>query len=388
MDNIAIVVIGYDRLHCIERLLKSLDRAVYDDCIDLIISIDNSGNEDLYKYVKEFNWKFGNKTVIIRSERLGLKKHVIECGNLTKEYEYIVVLEDDTYVSPYFYNYTKQAIKFYENNENIAGISLYKHKRNIDASKVFENEKNEFDSFFIQYAQSWGQVWSRKEWNNFMEWYNKNGDSFEYSNKVPSNLFQWSNKSWLKYHIRYCIENNKYFVYPNISHSSNFNNMGSHAIANSPAYQTDLMYGKKEYKFMPFNKNAIKYDSFFEREDLGDMLGIDRGELCIDIYGMKQNKENKKYWLTTRLEDFRIIKSFGLELKPHEMNVINQIEGNGIFLYDTSIIEKNYIKSKIHRYNSHLYYQGEANKGDLLEYTKFKYTEWLKYVIKRIKKLK
>lgn len=386
MSNIAIVVIGYNRFHCIKRLLKSLDRAIYDDFIDLIISIDNSGNEDIYKYVKGFNWKFGNKKVIIRSDRLGLKKHVIECGNLTKDYEYLIVLEDDIYVSPYFYNYTKQAIKFYENDENIAGISLYKHKRNIDASKSFENEKNEFDTFFIQYAQSWGQVWSRNEWNNFMEWYKKNGDNFEYSDKVPSNLFQWSNKSWLKYHIRYCIENNKYFVYPNISHSSNFNNMGSHAIVNSPAYQTDLMYGKKEYKFMAFNKNAIKYDSFFEREGLWNTLGIEKCELCIDIYGMKQNKENKKYWLTTRLEDFKIIKSFGLELKPHEMNVINQIEGNSIFLYDTSIIEKNYIKPKIHRYNSHLYYQGEANKEDLLEYTKFKYIEWLKYIIKRIKK--
>lgn len=385
MNNICIVVIGYNRLDCMKRLIESLQKSYYDEQVDLIISIDNSGNESLYMYAEAVDWEFGEKKVIIKTERLGLKKHVIECGNMTKEYEHIVVLEDDIYVSPYFFNYAKQAIDFYKGDDNIAGISLYKHKRNIYASKQFQNIKNEYDSFFIKYAQSWGQVWSRKEWANFIKWYENQDDRFEHNENIPGNLFGWSDKSWLKYHIRYCIENNKYFVYPTISHSSNFNNIGSHALLNSPAYQTELMYGKANYKFMPFNESALRYDQFFENESLASYLGISENELCIDIYGMKKNKLNKRYWLTTRVENFKILRSFGLELKPHEMNIINNIEGNHIFLYDTTIKHNNITKLENHKYHLCLYYYGEICKENLVEYTKLKYKEWFNYIIKKIK---
>ena len=51
MSNIAIVVIAYNRLNSLKRLIHSLLQASYNDKVDLIISIDRSDIfEQMYKY--------------------------------------------------------------------------------------------------------------------------------------------------------------------------------------------------------------------------------------------------------------------------------------------------------------------------------------------------
>ena len=54
-DKIAVVVVGYNRLLSIKRLLESLERAEYPiDDVPLVISIDCSGDNDLYNYLLIF----------------------------------------------------------------------------------------------------------------------------------------------------------------------------------------------------------------------------------------------------------------------------------------------------------------------------------------------
>ena len=67
LSHNAIVVVGYNRIASIKRLLSSLTIACYDDEVPLVISIDRSGNEELYAYVNNFSWKHGNKYVIIQA---------------------------------------------------------------------------------------------------------------------------------------------------------------------------------------------------------------------------------------------------------------------------------------------------------------------------------
>ena len=53
--KVAIVVVGYDRLLSIKRLLSSLEKAVYpSDDVPLVISIDASGNQELYDYAESY----------------------------------------------------------------------------------------------------------------------------------------------------------------------------------------------------------------------------------------------------------------------------------------------------------------------------------------------
>ena len=103
-EKIAIVAVGYNRKKSLERLLSSLEVAYYQhEDIPLVISIDASGDEEVYALAREYNWTHGEKYVNIQQERLGLKNHIYQCGDLTKYFKAIILLEDDLYVSPYFY---------------------------------------------------------------------------------------------------------------------------------------------------------------------------------------------------------------------------------------------------------------------------------------------
>ena len=131
-ERIAIVVVGYNRLHSLKRVLSSLLHAKYMlEEVPLVISIDCSGDKELYCYVEEFNWPYGSKYVNINSERMGLKNHIFQCGDLTHFFKGIILLEDDLFVSPYFYSYAEQALDKYGNHEKVAQISLYKKSPKI-----------------------------------------------------------------------------------------------------------------------------------------------------------------------------------------------------------------------------------------------------------------
>ena len=112
--SIALVVVGYNRPKSMRRILDSLNRAQYDYTeIPLVISIDNSGDDSVRKEAESFQWKHGEKRLICHKERMGLRKHIISCGDLTEEYGAVMILEDDLYVSPDYYNYAVKALEKY-----------------------------------------------------------------------------------------------------------------------------------------------------------------------------------------------------------------------------------------------------------------------------------
>ena len=177
MKTFAIVIICYRKLNGIKRLLKSLEQVNYDgrNDIHLIFSVDYSyDNEDVRDFVENYKWHFGNKSTIKYTENQGLKKHIIACGDLTSQFDILVVLEDDLYVSNSMYNYSYNAAMFYYEDENIAGISLYNFNKNwLNTIHPFNPEYKTYDTYFMKIAQSWGQVWTSKKWGSFKRWYNQ-----------------------------------------------------------------------------------------------------------------------------------------------------------------------------------------------------------------------
>lgn len=152
----------------------------------------------------------------MNGSNLGLKRHVLKCGNLTQIYDNIIVLEDDLIVSPLLYTYAKQVLHYYKDREEIAGFGLYSFQRNPTSNMPFYPINDGTDVYFLQYACSWGQMWTKNKWGDFYNWYNENKDKEFYDRKIPSHVCNWDNKSWLKYHIKYVIEANKFFVYPQL----------------------------------------------------------------------------------------------------------------------------------------------------------------------------
>lgn len=344
MNKLSIVVIGYNRLDSIKRVLKSLLNAYYPQNADLIISLDYSDNSELKDFCESFQWPFGQKILKLSSVRLGLKNHVLKCGNYLNEYDLdaLIVLEDDTYVAPDYFNFAIQAVDRYCEDENIAGISLYSFAWNINADRPFLPLFSGYDVFFMQYPQSWGQVWMRRQWNKFIEWINTNGAESLPKSNIPNNVLQWPSTSWLKLHVMYCIGMDKYFVYPYHSLSTNCADAGTHYMYKTNKMQVPLSMGNKlVYRFPEHYDESVIYDAFFENSQLYTILGIDKEDLAVDLYCKKDlNQIKERYLLTTRKLNRRVIRSYGLDMRPWELNIINSVPGDILILYDLSNIDK------------------------------------------------
>ena len=352
MNKLAIVVVGYNRIPGMLRLLDSLNEAEYfGDSVPLIISLDNSGNPEIVRVAEEFVWQHGEKVVRTFPERQGLRKHILSCGDYLAEYDAIAVLEDDLVVSPAFYNYMKQAVDYYKENDEVAGISLYSHKINVNVHLPFAPEPGAQDVFYLQFAQSWGQIWLKRQWFAFKAWYEENQDKEIAGASVPAYVSGWPKTSWLKYHIKYCIEKNLFFVYPYDSLTTCFSDVGEHCKTANFRFQTPMLrQTDKTYRFAGEKEQLCCYDAFFERLGLEQFLNVPAEQLCVDLYGAKWGQQQGKYLLTFAELPYEKLKSFGLQMRPQESNVIFGTEGTDLFLYDTECPradkkgrEKNYL---------------------------------------------
>lgn len=349
-NSTPIVIVAYNRPRSLFRLLKSIARANYSkNDIPLIISIDKANNNDeVLQIANNFNWRFGEKIINYNLENLGLRKHVLQCGDLSLKYGSVIILEDDLFVSLNFYNYAQAALQFSKNSDKISGISLYNHQLNVHTRDHFSSIEDGYDNWYFQFASSWGQAWNNKQWRNFKLWYSKN-ENISMSSTIPDNVKNWSNKSWLKYYIAYLIEFDLFFMYPKISQTSNFSDQGTHVGNDTTAFQVPLDFSKKDnFAFSDIETSSSKYDAFFENTELSRYIDISKANLCIDLYGYKKSFD-QRFLLTSRKMNFKILKSFGKSLKPIEANIIEFIEGNELFLYDTTVFYKNITKSSRQR---------------------------------------
>lgn len=379
MDSITIIVVAFNRLESLKRLLKSLQKVEYlGEKVKLHISIDqamepNEENEKVKQYAKDFTWEFGKKVVDVKEKNLGLKEHVLQCGNLTKQYENIIVLEDDLIVSPMLYQYAKQVITYYKGEENIAGFALYSFQRNQLNVQPFYPLEDGSDVYFAQYACSWGQIWTKDRWKQFMDWYEKS-DKEDFSNpNMPSYVGTWKSSSWLKHHIKYVVETNKFFVYPRVGLTTNFTEKGTHNQIKSFAYQCSL-YAQGmniEYRFSKLQQSKSVYDAFFENIKMAEILNIPKSVEC-DLFGKKNLKEiKKKRLLSTNIYPYEVIKSYSLEMYPYEQNIINAIQGEDIFLYN---LEKQTINNRKKKENKILRYSykiDNMSRKDIKELVKY-----------------
>ncbi|MGM9929614.1 MAG: glycosyltransferase [Bacillus sp. (in: firmicutes)] len=336
--NMAIVVVAYNRVDSLSRLLQSLEKVDFEgQTVPLIISIDYSGENKVYDLVDAYKWKFGEKRIIRHSTNLGLKRHVLSCGDLVDDYDALIVLEDDLVVSESMYSYAWRAVEMYQNDANIESISLYGKIWSETAYQPFTPALSVFDTYFIQTAESWGQVWFKDKWKRFRKWYEDNSSCSFDSPMIPRNVQEWDQKSWKKYHIKYCIEKNLYTVYPYKSLTTCMGDVGEHTKRNTFVSQVPILHGsKKEYVFAKFSdSNSIKYDAFLERVYYGD------DEICLDLYGWKKDFTGFKYVISSQILDYKIVDSYGLALRPHEENILRRIPGTDFFKYDFSEKEPN-----------------------------------------------
>jgi hypothetical protein len=331
----AIVICAFNRPASLARLLDSISMAIFNqNDIELVISIDKGSNGEVGKLAEDFVWKHGAKKIITRDKHLGLKAHIFECGELTSITGSIIMLEDDLMVSPYFYLYAQQAHEFYNAEEKLAGISLYNYQVAESSFYPFKAIDDGSDVYFMQVASSWGQVWTRRQWTDFKTWFYKNPELSQGS-QIPSYIKDWGANSWKKHFIQYLVKNNKYFVFPRLSLTTNFEDPGTNALTRG-VFQVVLQTDRSDYHFKNFKESKSVYDAWFEI--LPACLNkhiplLARYNYSVDLHGTKDARTlSSDYLLTSKKSDVLEL-SFGMELFPFENNVVLKLKGSKIGLY-------------------------------------------------------
>lgn len=375
MTKVAVVCVGYNRIKSTKRLLASLLQAKYpSNDVPLVISIDCSGDIELYDYVKNYEWPYGQKYVNIQEEKLGLKNHIYQCGDLTEYFKAIILLEDDLFVSPFFYSYVLKILDKYGDDNRIAQISLYKNERNGYVGLPMSYMQNGSDVFLMQDVSTWGECWTKSMWDQFKEWRDSHSEEEVQNVDMPDTIKKWT-RAWSKYYNAYVVDTHKYVIYPNVPVTTNFSDAGEHGKDNNSLVQVNLLQDDFEYRLKDYEQ-LVKYDIYFNNDNLYQWLGLSRESLCLDIYGFHRNIKTYRYILSTKVLPYKIIQSFALNMRPIELNVKYKIQGYGLFLYDTSIS----IKTKTSGYSSAVvpYFLEGFDVRLLIKYS----ISWIKQVIK------
>jgi hypothetical protein len=319
------------------RLLGSLSKARYPDGVPLVISIDGGENQrkKVVRIAEDFPWPYGKKEVICHEKNLGLRKHILSCGDLSERYDSVIVLEDDIYVSPVFYLYAMQTVRFYGTRPEIGGISLYAPRLNPTTHLIFEPLFDGTDVYFIQWASSWGQIWTCRQWLEFKQWYARNDGPITDDAYIPDDAIQWPDSSWKKYYIKYLVETDRFFVYPREALSTSFQEAGLHMENATIALQTQLQCFKEAYRLQHLENSCCVYDAWHNL--VPDRLSkfvpeLNKYEYVVDLSGHHPFKKIQAPYLLTCRPAGNSIMQFGKKLRPMEMNVIEKLPGKGIAL--------------------------------------------------------
>ena len=346
----AIVAVGYNRPDGMKRLLDSIGNATYEEQdITLVISIDESNkSNDVEKVALDFEWTHGNKIIRRFPERQGLRKHIIECGDLSETYGAVIILEDDLIVSKDFYKYVCEAHKKYSNNETICGVSLYSYKYNVFTHFEFDPFFTPFDVFLGQMAITWGESWTKEQWGKFKQWFLQHDNKLPKLNvNIPQHISGWT-RSWGRYFVSYIVENDLFYVFPYQARSTCFSDYGEHNKTSIPLTYVQnqlIQFIPLEYRFGNVC-DLDRYDAFYEKilDDKITIANIPGSKICVDLNNMKTVSGGKQYVLTNSKLRFTSIASYGLSLRPILSNAIYGISGKQLFLYKLPD-ETNHIRS-------------------------------------------
>lgn len=330
----AIIVVAFNRPKALRRLLNSLRKADYSGYSDipLVISIDRSDHQDVVDVASSTVWGHGGKRVITHHRHLGLRNHIIACGNLSEEYGAVIIFEDDLVVSPVFYDYAVQAIRAYEKVEKVGGLSLYSYEFNAYADMRFIPINDGYDNYFVQTASSLGQIWTRAQWVKFKQWYDKNAIHGVWkTDLLPHQVTKWPESSWKKYFMKYMVEEGTYFVFPRFSLTTDFGDDGAHTRGMGNLLQVPMLMKRKIFHFSQLEDSSAVYDVFFEptAETFKRLCPEYQRYHCeFDFYGTKDlNKVNAEYLFSSK-KATEAIKQFGNEMVPPVSNVVYEVPGS------------------------------------------------------------
>ena len=149
-------------------------------------------------------------------------------------------------------------------------------------------------------------------------------------------MVSWPDTSWKKHFCAYLIHTDKYFVFPRISLTTNFNDPGTHLKKqDNHEGQVQLKTYTGPYRFKNFDDSNCIYDTVLElipgcAKRLAPPLA--QYDFEFDLYGLKKISDIKTPFVITIKPTRKPIKTYRRALKPQELNVILDNRGEDITL--------------------------------------------------------
>ena len=223
------------------KTLSSLLKCKEVSTHDLVVFSDGPKNDYTNKQVESVRsllnsiTGFNSVKIITNPVNKGLASSIISgVTKVLKDYESIIVLEDDMVVSPYFLTYMNDGLEKYQNDDRVISIHGY----------VYPVDQELPETFFLKGANCWGWATWRRGWNlfnpdgqylfdkikrnNLSKQFNFN-NSFDYM-KMLCDQINGLNDSWAIRWYASAFTANKLTLYPGKSfvHNIGFDSSGTH----------------------------------------------------------------------------------------------------------------------------------------------------------------
>ncbi len=322
-----IAIFTYKRPRHTDMMLYSLVKNPLAKDSDVFIFIDGAKKDneryfqsEIEKVCYKHKDYFKNLEIIKRSINFGLSRNIPEgITEILNNYEKIIVLEEDLYLSPYFLKFMNDALEFYASEGKVMHVSAYTlpiKKRGLP------------DTFFIRPTTCWGWATWKRSWhferdpvrffNSFtkdqIHEFNVNGMCNLYFDQLISNAKN-ETSTWAVFWYISVFLRGGLSLHPKYSYSRNLgfkDGLGESSLVSS-IFEVDI-YNKplKFTKDISINPLANKY--------WGEFCKIGPHPYPKDIFDfLIFDKKTHQYWK----ENFG--KDFGILRKPRKNMSLNQV---------------------------------------------------------------
>jgi hypothetical protein len=245
-----IAVFAYARPDHLRRTIESLsanpefaDSPIFIYCDGPRQEADKSQTDAVRAYVDSLAG--GAVKRVYRDNNIGLAKSIIlGVTDVLKQYDSVIVMEDDLVVSPHFLRYMNDGLHCYRGQDRVASIHGY----------CFPVDDELPETYFLRGADCWGWATWRRAWQHFepdgqhlLDALRRErlthafdlGGTYPYTNML-SNQVAGKNDSWaVRWHAS-CFLKNMLTLYPGRSLVNNIgtDDSGTHCSATDEFFQT------------------------------------------------------------------------------------------------------------------------------------------------------
>ena len=253
IKRIAIAVFAYQRPSHLKRVMMSIENSKIGNDIYLFIDGPKNKKDKLnQKYIRLQSENFKNKNkfkIIQRSKNLGLAKSILYGVTiLSKKYDAVIVLEDDTVPYKDFFPYMIYCLKNFSKENQIGAICSYQFSDFTN----FKNNKFILLNNFI----TWGWGIESKKWIQFINFKNNKLKKLSLKKTIYKkviNKTSFKKNIWSLDFIKYNYFKKKKFIFPT---NSLIKNIGFDGTGTNSKY-SDKLIVKNEKKKISFKKRYL-----------------------------------------------------------------------------------------------------------------------------------